>query len=66
MAIIIEVGPVFSTEDSYTHRHLCEFVGLDADMIIKEPYPEVEINFQASLSPAIVTSFVEICVNFSR
>ncbi|KAM0933099.1 putative aspartate--tRNA ligase [Dioscorea sansibarensis] len=29
------------TEDSYTHRHLCEFVGLDADMTIKEPYPEM-------------------------
>ncbi|KAL8260035.1 hypothetical protein R6Q59_027988 [Mikania micrantha] len=35
------VGPVFRAEDSYTHRHLCEFVGLDVEMEIKEHYSEV-------------------------
>lgn len=38
-----EVGPVFRAEDSYTHRHLCEFTGLDVEMEIKEHYAEVRI-----------------------
>ncbi|XP_076896288.1 aspartate--tRNA ligase 2, cytoplasmic-like [Bidens hawaiensis] len=38
---VFEAGPVFRAEDSYTHRHLCEFVGLDAEMEIKEHYFEV-------------------------
>ncbi|KAJ4768904.1 hypothetical protein LUZ62_079279 [Rhynchospora pubera] len=38
---VFEVGPVFRAEDSYTHRHLCEFVGLDVEMEIKEHYFEV-------------------------
>jgi aspartyl-tRNA synthetase len=25
---VFEVGPVYRAEDSYTHRHLCEFTGL--------------------------------------
>ncbi|THF93955.1 hypothetical protein TEA_002024 [Camellia sinensis var. sinensis] len=28
-------------EDSHTHRHLCEFTGLDVEMEIKEHYSEV-------------------------
>ncbi|CAI9268769.1 unnamed protein product [Lactuca saligna] len=35
------VGPVFRAEDSNTHRHLCEFTGLDFEMEIKEHYSEV-------------------------
>nr|GEW99493.1 aspartate--tRNA ligase 2, cytoplasmic-like [Tanacetum cinerariifolium] len=35
------VGPVFRAEDSYTHRHLCEFTGLDVEMEIKGHYSEV-------------------------
>ncbi|CAA7398781.1 unnamed protein product [Spirodela intermedia] len=38
---VFEVGPVFRAEDSYTHRHLCEFTGLDVEMEIKEHYSEV-------------------------
>uniref|UniRef100_A0A803KTX2 aspartate--tRNA ligase n=1 Tax=Chenopodium quinoa TaxID=63459 RepID=A0A803KTX2_CHEQI len=38
---VYEVGPVFRAEDSFTHRHLCEFTGLDAEMEIKEHYSEV-------------------------
>ncbi|KAJ4776404.1 hypothetical protein LUZ62_060661 [Rhynchospora pubera] len=38
---VFEVGPVFRAENSYTHRHLCEFVGLDIEMEIKEHYYEV-------------------------
>ncbi|CAN6179874.1 unnamed protein product [Urochloa humidicola] len=38
---VLEVGPVFRAENSKTHRHLCEFTGLDAEMEIKEHYFEV-------------------------
>lgn len=38
---VFEIGPVFRAEDSFTHRHLCEFVGLDVEMEIKEHYSEV-------------------------
>ncbi|KAL2317972.1 hypothetical protein Fmac_031848 [Flemingia macrophylla] len=38
-----EVGPVFRAEDSYTHRHLCEFTGLDVEMEIKKYYFEVMV-----------------------
>ncbi|KAF6143845.1 hypothetical protein GIB67_009826 [Kingdonia uniflora] len=38
---VFEVGHVFRAEDSFTHRHLCEFIGLDAEMEIKENYSEV-------------------------
>ncbi|KAL6888647.1 hypothetical protein ACP4OV_009673 [Aristida adscensionis] len=38
---VFEVGPVFRAEDSNTHRHLCEFVGLDVEMVLKDDYFEV-------------------------
>ena len=38
---VFEAGPVFRSEKSNTHRHLCEFIGLDAEMEIKEHYFEV-------------------------
>lgn len=38
---VFEVGPVFRAENSRTHRHLCEFIGLDVEMEIKEHYVEV-------------------------
>ncbi|XP_038899520.1 aspartate--tRNA ligase 2, cytoplasmic [Benincasa hispida] len=38
---VFEIGPVFRAEDSYTHRHLCEFTGLDVEMEIKSHYSEV-------------------------
>jgi aspartyl-tRNA synthetase len=38
---VFEVGPVFRAEDSFTHRHLCEFTGLDIEMEIYEHYSEV-------------------------
>lgn len=41
LARVFEIGPVFRAEDSNTHRHLCEFVGLDFEMEIKEHYHEV-------------------------
>lgn len=37
---VFEIGPVFRAENSNTHRHLCEFTGLDLEMTIKEHYHE--------------------------
>jgi len=38
---VFEIGPVFRAEKSFTHRHLCEFTGLDFEMAIHEHYYEV-------------------------
>lgn len=38
---VFEVAPVFRAENSNTHRHLTEFVGLDLEMAIDEHYHEV-------------------------
>ena len=37
---VFEIGPVFRAENSNTHRHLCEFTGLDFEMCIDEHYYE--------------------------
>ena len=38
---VFTVGPVFRAEDSNTHRHLCEFTGLDLEMAFNYHYHEV-------------------------
>lgn len=38
---VFEIGPVFRTEHSQTHRHVCEFTGMDFEMEIKQHYHEV-------------------------
>ncbi|KAG2224062.1 hypothetical protein INT45_004943 [Circinella minor] len=38
---VFEIAPVFRAEDSNTHRHMTEFVGLDMEMAFKEHYHEV-------------------------
>ena len=38
---VFETGPVFRAENSNTRRHLCEFNGMDMEMVIKEHYDEV-------------------------
>jgi aspartyl-tRNA synthetase len=38
---VFEIGPVFRAEKSFTHRHLCEFTGLDMEMTFMEHYEEV-------------------------
>lgn len=38
---VFTVGAVFRAEDSNTHRHLTEFVGLDMEMSFKHHYHEV-------------------------
>lgn len=41
MKRVFEIGPVFRAEDSNTNRHLCEFTGLDMEMVFQEHYFEV-------------------------
>ena len=38
---VFEIGPVFRAENSNTNRHLCEFTGLDMEMVFKDHYFEV-------------------------
>jgi len=38
---VYEIGPVFRAENANTHRHLCEFTGLDVEMSIKQHYSEI-------------------------
>ena len=38
---VFEIAPVFRAEDSNTHRHMTEFVGLDLEMAFEESYHEV-------------------------
>ncbi|XP_058222105.1 aspartate--tRNA ligase 2, cytoplasmic-like isoform X2 [Rhododendron vialii] len=57
---VFEVGPVFRAEDSFTHRHLCEFTGLDVEMEIKEHYSEV-MDIVDRLFVALFDSLNERC-----
>lgn len=38
---VFEIAPVFRAENSNTHRHMTEFVGLDLEMSFEEHYDEV-------------------------
>ena len=38
---VYEVGPVFRAENSFTHRHMTEFTGLDLEMTFVKDYHEV-------------------------
>ncbi|CAH8274736.1 unnamed protein product [Arabidopsis lyrata] len=57
---VFEVGPVFRAEDSFTHRHLCEFVGLDVEMEIRKHYSEI-MDLVDELFVFIFTSLNEKC-----
>lgn len=48
MKRVFEIGPVFRAENSLTHRHMCEFTGLDLEMTINEHYFEL-MDFMADL-----------------
>jgi aspartyl-tRNA synthetase len=60
---VFEIGPVFRAEDSNTHRHLCEFTGMDFEMAIYEHYYEVldvrrDSPLPSSLQPVTHTPFL--------
>ncbi|KAF9137103.1 aspartate--tRNA ligase dps1 [Linnemannia schmuckeri] len=38
---VYEVGSVFRAENSFTHRHMTEFMGLDMEMAFEEHYHEI-------------------------
>ncbi|KAJ2857623.1 aspartate--tRNA ligase dps1 [Coemansia erecta] len=38
---VYEIAPVFRAEDSNTHRHLTEYIGLDLECVFREHYHEV-------------------------
>ncbi|CAA7059377.1 unnamed protein product [Microthlaspi erraticum] len=57
---VFEVGPVFRAEDSFTHRHLCEFVGLDVEMEIRNHYSEI-MDLVGDLFPFIFRKIEERC-----
>ncbi|KFK40259.1 hypothetical protein AALP_AA3G351000 [Arabis alpina] len=57
---VFEVGPVFRAEDSFTHRHLCEFVGLDVEMDINKHYSEL-MDLVDELFVCIFTKLNERC-----
>jgi len=59
---VFEIGPVFRAEDSNTNRHMCEFVGMDFEMEIKQHYHEV----LAVLGDCLVTVFDEINKNCAK
>ncbi|KAG0307537.1 aspartate--tRNA ligase dps1 [Dissophora globulifera] len=38
---VFEIGSVFRAENSFTHRHMTEFIGLDMEMAFEEHYHEI-------------------------
>jgi len=38
---VFEIGPIFRSERSFTHRHMTEFTGLDMEMTFNDHYSEV-------------------------
>lgn len=38
---VFEIGPVFRAENSNTHRHLCEFIGVDVEMELVSDHHEL-------------------------
>ena len=46
---VFEIAPVFRAENSNTHRHLCEFMGLDMEMAFYDHYHEVSFLTSACL-----------------
>lgn len=63
---VFTIGAVFRAEDSNTHRHMTEFVGLDLEMAFKFHYHEViflfmelAVNSRKSLFMAPQTSVIK-------
>ena len=44
LVFLVLIISVFRAEDSNTHRHLTEFIGLDIEMTFNEHYHEVGVN----------------------
>lgn len=59
---VFEIGPVFRAEDSNTHRHMTEFMGLDMEMAFEDDYHEV-LNI---LQDMLIFIFTEIKTRYAR
>jgi aspartyl-tRNA synthetase len=57
---VFEIAPVFRAEKSFTHRHLCEFMGMDLEMTIKEHYHEA-VDMIDALFDHIFTGIYKNC-----
>uniref|UniRef100_A0A0K0EHP6 Aspartate--tRNA ligase, cytoplasmic n=1 Tax=Strongyloides stercoralis TaxID=6248 RepID=A0A0K0EHP6_STRER len=58
---VFTIGPVFRAEDSNTHRHMTEFIGLDLEMAFKFDYHEVlEV-----IGQTLTTIFKDLQKNFA-
>jgi aspartyl-tRNA synthetase len=61
MERVFEIAPVFRAENSNTHRHMTEFIGVDLEMAIQEHYHEV----LETIASMFVYLFEEIKARFS-
>ncbi|KAG0690122.1 aspartate--tRNA ligase dps1 [Pichia californica] len=59
---VFEIAPVFRAENSNTHRHLTEFVGLDMEMAIEEHYHEAV----DTLSNMFIFIFTELKKRYAK
>ncbi|CAI5756148.1 unnamed protein product [Candida verbasci] len=59
---VFEIAPVFRAENSNTHRHMTEFIGLDLEMAFEEHYDEV----LDVLDELFMFIFVELKKRFSK
>ncbi|RLV90082.1 Aspartate--tRNA ligase cytoplasmic [Spathaspora sp. JA1] len=59
---VYEVAPVFRAENSNTHRHMTEFMGLDLEMAFEEHYDEVLL----VLEELFVFIFTELKTRFGK
>lgn len=57
---VFEVGAVYRAEKSRTHRHLCEFTGMDLEMEVFQDYHEV-IHLLDSLMKYIFANTLKMC-----
>lgn len=59
---VFETGPVFRAENSFTHRHMTEFTGLDLEMSFEHHYHEVlEV-----IESLFIHLFTELRARFSK
>lgn len=77
---VYEIAPVFRAEESFTHRHMTEFIGLDLEMAFEEHYHEVvhiftvfTLRFVNILFQLLITTHLgsrtvgrAVCGNFQR
>lgn len=62
---VFTIGAVFRAEDSNTHRHMTEFVGLDLEMAINFHYHEVGRYLSTHLIRFRLSKQSDICLSRS-